>query len=73
VDRVHGAVDRRRARVHGGPRAARTLGAAVPCRRAGARAHRSSPTGRNRERGTRETRWAAHRGAGGSVAAGRRR
>jgi hypothetical protein len=39
--------------------------------RAGARASRSSPVGRNRERGTRGTRWAAHRGAGSSVAAER--
>jgi hypothetical protein len=36
----------------------------------GARARQSSPAGRNRDRGTRGTRWAAHQGAGGSVAAG---
>jgi hypothetical protein len=40
---------------------------------AGARARRSSPVGCNRERRTRGTRWAAHQGAGGSVATGRRR
>jgi hypothetical protein len=32
-DRVHGKVDRRNAWVHGGPRAAQTLGTAVPPRR----------------------------------------
>jgi hypothetical protein len=40
-------------------------------RRAGARSRRSSPVGCNRERGTRGSRWAAHQGAGGSVAVGR--
>jgi hypothetical protein len=54
----------------GGP-AARTLGAAAPCRCAGSRARWSSPAGRNRERGTPGTRWAAHRGVGSSVAAER--
>jgi hypothetical protein len=38
--------------------------------RAGSRARRSSPAGCNRERGTRATQWAAHRGVGGTVAAG---
>jgi hypothetical protein len=51
-----------------------TIGCLAGGRRAGARAHRTSPAGRNREGGrTRGTRWVAHRGAGGSVAAGRRR
>jgi hypothetical protein len=39
---------------HSGPRWT-TGGAAAPCQRVGARAHRSSPAGRNRERGTRGT------------------
>jgi hypothetical protein len=34
VDQVHGAVDRWRARVHGGLRVARTLGTVAPHRRA---------------------------------------
>jgi hypothetical protein len=61
MDQVHGAVDRRR-----GHWARRHL---ADARRAGSRARWSSLAGRNRERGTPGTRWAAHQGVGGSEVA----
>jgi hypothetical protein len=78
MDSVHGSWTSVRVagpRVHRGLTVARIEGTVVRSPELDLQPLRSTEARRrgcNRERGTRETRWAAHRGAGSGVAVGRR-
>jgi hypothetical protein len=72
VDRVHGAVDRWRARVHGGPRAVRT-GDVMACGAPDAMGPGSSPAVAEDEKGNEAEPVRVHQSSNGDGDAARRR